>query len=102
MDAFTSSGKTLGNSNAVFAVDATTGQIVNSKSGLANPPVSVTVKPDENTVYVGSATDLLAFDGTTFALKGSFARPAVNLACDSSAPAGLYFVDPNYPNSVTA
>ena len=70
-------GRTLGNSNSIFAVDATTGQIVGSKSGLANVPVSVTVKPDENTVYVGSATDLLAFDATNFAPKGSFARPAV-------------------------
>lgn len=95
-------GKTLGNSNSVFAVDAATGQIVGSKSGLANVPVSVTVKPDENTVYVGSATDLLAFDGTDFSPKGSFARPAVKLACDSAVPAGLFFVDPNQQNSVMA
>ena len=95
-------GKTLGNSNSVFAVDASTGQIVSTKSGLANAPVSVTVKPDENTVYVGSETDLLAFDGTTFAPKGSIARPAVNLACDPAVPAGLYFVDTNHANSVAA
>ena len=95
-------GKTLGNSNAIFAVDATTGQIVGSKSGLANPPVSVTVKPDENTVYVGSATDLLAFDSTTLTPKGTIAQPALQLACDASVPAGLYFLDSNSQNSVTA
>jgi DNA-binding beta-propeller fold protein YncE len=95
-------GKTLGNSNSIFAVDATTGQIVGSKSGLANVPVSVTVKPDENTVYVGSASDLLAFDGTNFTPKGSFARPALKLACDSTVAAGLFFVDSNQPNSVNA
>ena len=83
-------------------MDATTGQIVGSKSGLVNAPLSVTVKPDENTVYVGSANDLLAFDGTTFAPKGSIARPAINLACDPGVPAGLYFVDTNQANSVTA
>lgn len=95
-------GQTLGNSNSIFAVDATTGQIVGSKSGLANVPVSVTVKPDENTVYVGSATDLLAFDGTNFAAKGSFARPAIMLGCDPTVPAGLFFRDTNEYNSVTA
>jgi DNA-binding beta-propeller fold protein YncE len=95
-------GKTLGNSSAIFSVDATTGQIVGSRTGLANPPLSVTVKPDDNTVYVGSANDLLAFDGTDFTSKGGVARPAVKLACDSTAPAGLYFVDPNQPNSLTA
>ena len=95
-------GQALGNSNSIFAVDATTGQIVGSKSGLANAPLSVTVKPDENTVYVGSANDLLAFDGTTFAPKGNITRPAVKLACDPTVPAGLYFVDTNQPNSVTA
>jgi DNA-binding beta-propeller fold protein YncE len=95
-------GKTLGNSNSIFAVDATTGQIVGSKSGLANPPLSVTVKPDENTVYVGSASDLLAFDGTDFSSKGGFVRPAVNLACDSAVSAGLFFIDPNQQNSVIA
>ena len=95
-------GKTLGNSNSIFAVDSTTGQIVGSKTGLANSPVSVTVKPNDNTVYVGSANDLLAFDGTNFSPKGSFARPAMKLACDSTVPAGLYFVDSNQPNSVTA
>jgi DNA-binding beta-propeller fold protein YncE len=95
-------GETLGNSNAIFAVDATTGQVVGSKTGLANQPVSVTVKPDENTVYVGSATDLLAFDGTNFTPKGSFARPALKLACDSTVPAGLFFVDSNQQNSVDA
>lgn len=95
-------GKTLGNSNAIFAVDATTGEIVGSKTGLANAPVSVTVKPDENTVYVGSAADLLAFDGTALTPKGTIARPALQLACDSSVPAGLYFLDSNSQNSVTA
>lgn len=95
-------GKTLGNSNSVFAVDAITGQMVGSKSGLANAPLSVTVRPDENTVYVGSATDLLAFDGTDFTPKGSSARPAVKLACDPTVPAGLFFVDSNQANSVTA
>ncbi len=103
-------GRNLGNSNSIFAVDAITGQIVGSKTGLANLPASVTVKPDENTVYVGSATDLLAFDGTDFTPKGSFARPALKLACDSTVPAGLFFVDTNplsfpaegQPNSVIA
>jgi DNA-binding beta-propeller fold protein YncE len=93
-------GHTLGDSNAIFAVDATTGQIVGSKSGLVNPPLSVTVKPDDNTVYVGSATDLLAFDGTNFASKESLARPAVKLAGDPTVPAGLFLVDPNQSNSV--
>jgi DNA-binding beta-propeller fold protein YncE len=93
-------GQALGNSNSIFAVDATTGQIVGSKSGLVNAPLSVTVKPDENTVYVGSANDLLAFDGTTFAPKGNITRPAVKLACDPTASAGLYFVDTNRANSV--
>jgi DNA-binding beta-propeller fold protein YncE len=95
-------GQALSNSNSIYAVDATTGQIIGSKSGLVYPPVSVTVKPDENTVYVGSETDLLAFDGTTFAPKGSIARPAVNLACDPTVPAGLFFVDTNHANSVIA
>ena len=95
-------GKTLGNSNAIFAVDASTGQIVGSKSGLANPPLSVTVKPNENTVYVGSATDLLAFDGTDLTQKGTVAGRATKLACDSTVPAGLFFVDPNQQNSVIA
>lgn len=95
-------GKALSNSNSIFAVDATTGQIVASRSGLANLPVSVTVKPDENAVYVGSAADLLAFDGADLTPKGNFARPAVKLACDSTVPTGLYFVDSNQQNSVTA
>lgn len=95
-------GTALNNSNSIFAVDATTGQVAGSKSGLANLPVSVTVKPDDNTVYVGSATDLLAFDGTNFTPKGSFARPAMKLACDPTVPAGLFFVDPNQSNSVIA
>ena len=95
-------GKTLGNSNAVFAVDATTGQLVASRAGLPNPPVSVTVNPGDNTVYVGSPYYLLAFDAADLVPKGNYGRPGALLACDPAAAAGLFFVDPDQANSVMA
>jgi len=85
-------GKTLGNSNAIFAVDASTGGIVNSKT-LAAAPLSVAVDPGNNTVFVGSASDLVALDGTSLSQKGSFARPAVKLACDPTVAASLFFIE---------
>jgi DNA-binding beta-propeller fold protein YncE len=86
-------GRAQNGSNGIFAVDAATGALVGSKTGLAAFPLSVAVKPNENTLYVGSATDLLAFDAADFTPKGSFARPAVKLACDSTVSGGLYFLD---------
>ncbi len=86
-------GKALNNSNAIYAVDAATGSIVGSKTGLAAAPLSVAVDPGDNTVYVGSATDLLALDATNFSQKGSFARPAVKIACDPTVARGLFFIE---------
>ncbi|MDP9005209.1 MAG: hypothetical protein M3N12_10535 [Verrucomicrobiota bacterium] len=98
-------GKSPNNSNAVFAVDASTGGIVNSKT-LAAAPLNVAVDPGKNTVYVGSPTDLVALDGTSLSEKGSFARPAVKLVCDPTVAPSLFFIE-NYqvtqwPNLVYA
>jgi DNA-binding beta-propeller fold protein YncE len=86
-------GKALNNSNGIFAVDAATGELVGSKAGLAAPPLSVTVDPNQNTLYVGSASDLLAFNTADLSPKGSFAQPAAKLVCDSTASPGLFFLD---------
>ncbi|MEY2573885.1 MAG: hypothetical protein QOJ87_2098, partial [Verrucomicrobiota bacterium] len=85
-------GKAADNSNAVFAVDASTGGIVSSRT-LAAAPLSVAVDPGKNTVYVGSATGLVALDGTSLSENGSFARPAVKLACDPTVAASLFFIE---------
>jgi hypothetical protein len=95
-------GTALNNSNGIFAVDATTGELVGSKTGLAALPVSVTIKPDENTLYVGAGNEVLAFDAADFTPRGSFPRPAAKLAYDPASSAGLFLVDPNEINSVLA
>ena len=43
-------GKALNNSNGIFAVDAATGELVGSKTGLTALPLSVTVDPNQNTL----------------------------------------------------
>ena len=86
-------GKAPNNANAIFAVDAATGAIVGSKTDLAAVPLSVAVDPGKNTLYVGSASDLLAFDTADLTPKGSFARPAAKLVCDPTIAAGLFFLE---------
>ncbi len=86
-------GKALDNSNAIYVVDAATGSVINSKTGLAVAPLSVAVDPNRNTVYVGSATNLLSLDATNLSQKASIIRPAVRLACDAAVSMGLFFLD---------
>jgi DNA-binding beta-propeller fold protein YncE len=95
-------GKTLNNNNGIFVVDAATGAIVGSRTDLAAPALSVALNPSDNRLYVGSASELLAFDAADLTPRGSFARPAAPLECDPTAPASLFFVDYHVANSILA
>lgn len=95
-------GKALNNNDGIFVVDAATGAIVGSRTDLATPALSVALNPSDNTLYVGSASDLRAFDATDLSPRGSFPRPAAPLECDPTAPASLFFMDSNIRNSIVA
>ncbi|MEY2547718.1 MAG: hypothetical protein QOD64_300, partial [Verrucomicrobiota bacterium] len=86
-------GKALNNSNAIYVVDATTGSVLNSKTGLAVAPLSVAVDTNRNTVYVGSESELISFDATDLSQKASITRPALQLVCDATFPMSLFFLD---------
>ena len=86
-------GKALNNNNAIYAVDAATGVIVGSKTDLPSVPLTVAVDPSENTVYVGSASDLLAFDTANLALIGNLQWPVAKLVCDPTVAARLFFLE---------
>ncbi len=95
-------GRNLGDNNGIFVVDAATGAIVGSRTDLAAPALSVAVNPSDNTLYVGSASDLLVFDAADLTPRGGFARPAAPLECDPTVPVSLFFVDSNVLKSIVA
>jgi hypothetical protein len=86
-------GKALNNNNAIYAVNAATGAIVGSKTDLPSVPLTVAVDAGDNTVYVGSASNLLAFDTVNLMLKGSFVVPMAKLVCDPTVAARLFFLE---------
>lgn len=86
-------GKALNNSNAIYVVDAATGAIVGSKTGLASVSFSVAVDPGDNTLYVATHDGLLAFNTADLSLKKDLGWRALKLVCDPTVSAGLFFLE---------
>jgi DNA-binding beta-propeller fold protein YncE len=75
-------GTGLDSSNSIFVVDAATGALFQTKTGFTAALVSVAVDPNQNTLYVGTASDIRAFNATDLTPGQTFLQPAVKLACD--------------------
>jgi hypothetical protein len=89
------SGRTANFNDAIYVLDATTGELLASKTGL--PPsyggLGITVHPAETTVYLSSQSQVLAFDTRDLSAKGGFAVPGGEMVSDPAVSPLLYLAD---------
>lgn len=93
-------GYSTSTADDVFVVDANTGQLVASRQDVPQAPTSfttsVTVVPEENTLYVSSTTTLTAFDTRDLSVKAALPQHAIKVAYDPANTRKLFLLhDPN-------
>lgn len=77
----------------VFVIDGSTGELVASRTDFGGPELlSVAIVPNENTIYLGSETNIHVVNANDLSSRGELSQSAKALAWDPAASDVLYAI----------